>query len=74
MLNACGHDIREKIRDCIYLGYLAHIDLRLYENLASDTNDPKRFRLELTLSPQFCSSTPREYRSYNFGQSGFTIE
>jgi inositol hexakisphosphate/diphosphoinositol-pentakisphosphate kinase len=28
-----------------YLGYLSHIEFRLYENLVMKPNDPNRFRL-----------------------------
>ncbi|KAL4488441.1 hypothetical protein ABPG72_013009 [Tetrahymena utriculariae] len=39
------------------LQYLSHILFRLYENLHADTNDPERFRLELSVSPG-CQHNP----------------
>lgn len=38
----------EEARDALnvlYLGYLSHIEFRLYENLVLRPNDPQRFRL-----------------------------
>ena len=33
MLDSCEADVGEKVRNINYIGYLSHIDLRLYENL-----------------------------------------
>lgn len=35
ILKNCEKEIAKKIKNSIYLGYLAHIEFRLYENLSA---------------------------------------
>lgn len=35
----------EKVLNILYMGYLSHIEFRLYENLTMEEDDPNRFRL-----------------------------
>ena len=53
------------------MSYLSHIEFRLYENLNLDEKDPKRFRVELSISPDF--SKGKQIEEISFGK-GFTID
>jgi hypothetical protein len=53
------------------MSYLSHIELRLYENLRCDSEDPNRFRLEVTFSTRFHKN--EELKQYSLGGKGFTI-
>lgn len=55
------------------MGYLSHIQFRLYENLTSEDNeDPNRFRLEISLSTEY--KQDKEMKQFSLGGvDGFTI-
>ena len=74
MLNSCEADVAESIRNINYIGYLSHIELRLYENLRVGQNDDHRFRLELNFSPRYQLHNPSLNQKLMIGHSGFTIE
>ena len=37
----------------LYMGYLSHIEFRLYENLQKEESDPNKFRLEISFSTEY---------------------
>lgn len=61
----------EQLRKIVYMSYLSHIEFRMYENLALSEEDPLRFRVELSISPDFSKNQPIE--EVSFGK-GFTMD
>jgi hypothetical protein len=62
----------EKITNILYMGYLSHIEFRLYENLTIEEEDPNRFRLEVSLSTEYKQN--KEMKEFSLGGSnGFTV-
>lgn len=55
----------EEINKIDFLNYLSHIVFRLFENLTLDSNDPKRFRLELHVSPGNTAKIREQYKRHN---------
>ena len=53
LLEKSTPEAAEKARNMIYLSYLSHIEFRLYENFMTPSEDPKRFRVEVTISPEY---------------------
>ena len=54
-----NNKVLKELRNIFDLDYCSHITFRLFENLNLDVNHPKRFRLELSMSPG-SSKDPRE--------------
>ena len=61
----------KSISNIMYMSYLSHMELRLYENLTTEHEDPNRFRLEVSFSTRFHKT--EELRQCNLGGKGFTI-
>lgn len=55
----------------LYLGYLSHIEFRLYENLVMNHNDPQRFRLEISFSTEYKKT--KNMKEFSLGGNGFNI-
>lgn len=53
------------------MGYLSHIEFRLYENLTMESSDPNRFRLEMSFSTEYKKA--KEMKEFSLGGHGFTI-
>ena len=54
------------------MSYLSHIEFRLYENFEANQDDPNRFRVEISVSPNYSKNNP--IREASFGKVGFTID
>lgn len=64
----------EESRDALnvlYLGYLSHIEFRLYENLVLRPNDPQRFRLEISFSTEYKQN--KKMKEFSLGGHGLNI-
>lgn len=55
----------------LYMGYLSHIEFRLYENLTMDQKDAGRFRLEISLSTEYKKT--KKMKEFSLGGHGFSI-
>ena len=65
--NAGGTQInknRKEFEEIITLHYLSHIVFKLYENLDADDKDPKRFRLEVAMSPGCVMEKIRKFEGH----------
>jgi inositol hexakisphosphate/diphosphoinositol-pentakisphosphate kinase len=62
----------EKINRFVYMSYLSHIEFRLYENLQMEPDNPNRFRVEVSIYPDFSKGCPIEEGT--LGANGFTID
>ena len=60
-----NYKVLKELRNIFDLDYCSHITFRLFENLNLDVNDPKRFRLELIMSPG-SSKDPRKADNDHF--------
>lgn len=74
LVDSCEAEVGERIKNINYIGYLSHIDLRLYENLRLEETNKHRFRLELNFSPRYQLYNPSLNTKLMIGHSGFTIE
>jgi inositol hexakisphosphate/diphosphoinositol-pentakisphosphate kinase len=72
LLSKTPQEEAEKIKDILYMGYLSHIEFRLYENLTMEDSDPNRFRLEISLSTEY--KQDKEMKEFSLGGTrGYTI-
>jgi inositol hexakisphosphate/diphosphoinositol-pentakisphosphate kinase len=60
-----NNKVLKELRNIFDLDYCSHITFRLFENLNLDVNNPKRFRLELIMSPG-SSKDPRKADNDHF--------
>ena len=71
LLSSTPPEDTRKIRELLYMGYLSHIEFRLYENLNMAETDPNRFRLEISVSSEY--NKLKEMKEFSLGGEGFTI-
>jgi hypothetical protein len=45
LLNKTSPEETKRINNILFMGYLSHIEFRLYENLKLSEEDPNKFRL-----------------------------
>ena len=65
--NAGGAQIKQNLKEfeeIITLHYLSHIVFKLYENLDAADKDPKRFRLEVAMSPGCVMDKIKKYEGH----------
>ena len=64
-------DEAEKVFNILYMGYLSHIEFRLYENLTMSEDDHNRFRMQISFSTEYKKA--KKMKEFSLGGRGFTI-
>ena len=65
--NAGGASLKQNKKEfdeIVTLQYLSHIVFKLYENLDADEKDPRRFRLEVAMSPGCVMERNKKYEDH----------